>query len=72
MLYEVITRLTREKNKSFRLEVGFDADMDAGSIELPKLSADLLGLEVHVVGDAAALQEVEGAVRSAWEVVRRL
>ena len=46
-LRDMAKRLTREKNKSFRLEVGFDADMDAGSIELPKLSADLLGLEVR-------------------------
>ncbi|MEQ8231038.1 MAG: AsmA family protein, partial [Gammaproteobacteria bacterium] len=46
-LRDMAKRLTKEKNKSFEVEVGFDADLGSGSIELPKLSADLLGLAVR-------------------------
>ena len=53
----------------------FDAVVAAvGTRPRDELSAGLtaLGLEVHVVGDASELAQVQGAVRSAWEVARRL
>jgi 2,4-dienoyl-CoA reductase-like NADH-dependent reductase (Old Yellow Enzyme family)/thioredoxin reductase len=53
----------------------FDAVVAAvGTRPRDQLSASLeqLGLEVHLVGDAAELAQVQGAVRSAWEVARQL
>ena len=45
-----------------------------GTRSRDELSAQLIAseIEVHVVGDAAELAQVQGAVRSAWEVARAL
>ncbi len=45
-----------------------------GTRSRDELSAQLaeMNIEVHVVGDAAELAQVQGAVRSAWEVARGL
>jgi len=53
----------------------FDAVVAAvGTRSRDGLSAQLaaMKIEVHVVGDAARLEQVQGAVRSAWEVSRGL
>ncbi len=44
---EMAAALAKEKNKAFRIEAAFDSDLGAGRIDLDKLSADLLGLEVR-------------------------
>lgn len=46
-LRDMAKALAKEKNKAFQLEVDFGADMDSGQIDVNKLSADLLGLEVR-------------------------
>ena len=53
----------------------FDAVVAAvGTRPRDELSSQLAArnIEVHVVGDAAELAQVQGAVRSAWEVARSL
>jgi 2,4-dienoyl-CoA reductase-like NADH-dependent reductase (Old Yellow Enzyme family)/thioredoxin reductase len=53
----------------------FDAVVVAvGTRSHDPLSASLaaLGVEIHRVGDAAELRQVQGAVGSAWELARRL
>ena len=52
-LRDMAKELRKEKDKSFNVSADFDADMNSGRIELPKLSADLLGLEIRgsVKGD---------------------
>ena len=53
----------------------FDSTVVAvGTQSNEELAKPLLarGIEVHVVGDAAELGQIIGAVRSAWEVARRI
>ena len=46
-LTEMAGSLAKEKNKAFNIEADFDTDLKAGRIDLPTLSADMLGLEIR-------------------------
>ena len=46
-LRDLAAGLAKEKNKSFKLELGFDTDMNDGRIDVETLSADLMGLEIR-------------------------
>ena len=46
-LRDMAAGLAKEKNKSFALEISFDADMQSGRIDVDKFSADLLGLQIR-------------------------
>ena len=46
-LTEMASSLAKEKNKAFNIEASFDTDLKEGRIDLPTLSADLLGLEIR-------------------------
>jgi uncharacterized protein involved in outer membrane biogenesis len=46
-LTDMARSLAKEKDKGFNLEASFDTDLKAGRIDLPKLSADLIGLEIR-------------------------
>lgn len=52
----------------------FDTFAVVGTRPHDPLSASLrqAGVEVHRVGDAEALGQIQGAVRSAWELARQL
>lgn len=45
-LSDMAKSLSKEKNKAFRVEADFDSDLGKGRIDLSKLKADLLGLNV--------------------------
>ena len=46
-LTEMAGSLAKEKNKAFNIEADFDTDLKEGRIDLPTLSADMLGLEIR-------------------------
>ena len=46
-LTEMASSLAKEKNKAFNIEASFDTDLKEGRIDLPTLSADMLGLEIR-------------------------
>lgn len=63
-LRDMAKELRKEKNKSFNVSADFDADMKSGRIELSKLAADLLGLEIRgsVKGEDLDFEEGDGSL----------
>ncbi len=46
-LRDMASGLAKEQNKAFDVQIAFDTDMKSGRIDVEKLSADLIGLEIR-------------------------
>lgn len=61
-------KLSRVTDRSFRVQTEFDADMARGSIQLPALTASMLGFRLNGNLDAQNMQDSNGAVSGALQL----
>ena len=63
-LRDMAKQLAKEKNKGFNVDVGFDTDLDEGSIALDTLKAELLGLTIdgQLVGSGVDFEKSKGSL----------
>ena len=63
-LTDMAKSLAKEKAKGFKVEANFDIDLKSGRISLPKLSADLIGLEIrgNMKGEDVDFEEGDGTL----------
>jgi len=61
-LRDLAKGLAKEKDRAFDIQIAFDTDMKTGRIDLPQLSADLLGLEIRggLKGEGVDFEKSQG------------
>lgn len=61
-LRDLAKGLAKEKDRAFDVQLAFDTDLKTGRIDLPQLSADLLGLEIRggLTGEGVDFEKSQG------------